>query len=280
MAGLADLRIIPVLDLKEGLVVRGIRGERAKYRPIESKIAVSAEFEDVLEVFYQGFGFTEFYVADLDALLSAGEKNHFALLFRAGKNKKQLRFSFMLDAGVRDAASAGLVLRAGAEKVIIGTETLLSLEGLKEIVKTLGPWRLVVSIDAKGGKILSPAPEIACLTPPEAIAEIRKAGIREFILLQLDRVGTGEGLDKPLIRECLQVLGGSAPHAGTLIVGGGVSGQEDLQWLAASGAAGALVASVLHDGLLDSETVRRLQGVKSEAARENKARRVGDEKQR
>ncbi len=171
------------------------------------------------------------------------------------------------------------MLRAGAEKVIIGTETLLSLEGLKEIVKTLGPRRLVVSIDAKGGKILSPAPEIACLTPPEAIAEIRKAGIREFILLHWtgwEGGRTGQAVN----RECLQVLGGSAPHAGTLIVGGGVSGQEDLQWLAASGAAGALVASVLHDGLLDSETVRRLQGVKSEAARENKARRVGDEKQR
>ena len=37
-------------------------------------------------------------------------------------------------------------------------------------------------------------------------------------------------------------------------------GYEDLQWLKANGVCGALVATVLHNGLLSKEMIKQLQG--------------------
>jgi len=252
-------RIIPVLDLKDGLVVRGVRGERDGYLPVKSRLASSAEFTDILKAFYQAFRLREFYIADLDALMSGRRKNQLALLSAREKiNIPQL--SLMVDAGICNATGADEVYQAGVEKVIIGTETLPSFEVLSEIINAVaGPNCLVVSIDTKNRQVLSPSPEIAGLKPAEVIREIRRTGIREFILLQLARVGTGEGLDKPLIQDCLNVLKDIDGDYASLLVGGGVSGYEDLRWLADNGLEGALVASVLHDGRLDPDKIRELQ---------------------
>ena len=35
--------LIPVIDLLDGQVVRGVRGERARYRPIESALCRGSE---------------------------------------------------------------------------------------------------------------------------------------------------------------------------------------------------------------------------------------------
>ncbi|NLI93803.1 MAG: hypothetical protein GX434_16900 [Peptococcaceae bacterium] len=253
-----QFKIIPVLDLKDGLVVRGIRGDRAKYQPVQSKLTPSAEFSDVLEAFHTGFGFEEFYIADLDALTSGGERNQLSLLANRIKTNKP-PVSFMVDAGIRDAAGIAGVVKAGVKKIVVGTETLLSLEALKEMVAVYDSRSLVVSIDIRGTEVISSSPEIARMTPAGAVREIRKTGIQDFILLQLGKVGTGEGLDKPLIQECLSVLAEMDRSDVTLLVGGGISGSEDLKWLADLGLDGALIASVLHDGKLGPDTVRALQ---------------------
>ncbi|SHH69924.1 HisA/HisF-related TIM barrel protein [Desulfosporosinus lacus] len=250
-------KIIPVLDLKEGLVVRGVRGQREQYRPVQSSLTSSAGFVDVLQAFYEQYGLTEFYIADLDAITSAGRKNHFDLL--AGRQKVGGFFpSLMLDAGVRDAGSIKEIAGTGVEKIIIGTETLFSLEALAEIINICGPDKLMVSIDIRDTRIVSPVPELASLAPPEAIRVVRQKGIREFILVQISQVGSREGVDRALVEACLQELGTGEASKGTLFLGGGISGYDDLQWLSRSGAGGALVATILHQKLLDREKVRAL----------------------
>lgn len=251
-----SFRIIPVLDLKDGLVVRGIRGERAKYQPVKSNLTSSAEFIKVMEAINIGFGFTEFYIADLDALISNGKENQLSLIGRKIVTSI-FPYSLMLDAGVHDVESVAKVLQAGVNKVVVGTETLPSLEVLREIIDIFGSRHLVVSIDTMNEKVISLSPEICHWTPPEAMREIHKAGIDEFILLQIARVGTGEGLDKMLIQDCLSALSG-VNFKGVLFVGGGISGYEDLKWLADNGLGGALVASVLHDGRLNRNQVQIL----------------------
>ena len=62
------MRILPVLDLKGGQVVRGVAGRRKEYRPIVSRIVSSAEPLAVARAFREQFGLRELYVADLDAI--------------------------------------------------------------------------------------------------------------------------------------------------------------------------------------------------------------------
>lgn len=254
-------RIIPALDLKDGVVVHGIRGEREKYQPIESVLSISSEFSAVVDGFVNQLGLKEFYIADLDAIMTSMKKDH--LNFVEQKNADSVKtlepISFMMDAGVYDVEGVGKVLEAGVDYVIIGTETLPSLVMLEEIINRYGTERIMVSLDIKENKILSSAMEITLLTPPQALRRLMELGIQQFILLELSKVGTGAGLNKALIRECLTILGEQTDKpVGSLILGGGVSGYEDLSWLVQMGVSGVIVATALHDGRLTREKLSQL----------------------
>ena len=62
------MRVIPVIDLMGGHVVRGVAGERSRYRPVVSLLAQDAAPRSVAQAFAQRLGAREVYVADLDAI--------------------------------------------------------------------------------------------------------------------------------------------------------------------------------------------------------------------
>ena len=248
-------KIIPVLDLMGGIVVRGVRGERAKYKPVESKLALSAGIYDVAAAFNLQYGFRDFYIADLDAIISAGKRNQFDLLESLGEKMPGL--SSMVDAGVHDAAGATLVLKRGATKAIVGTETLPSLEVWEEIAAAIPNRRLMASIDTNEEVVISASKEIARLSPAGVIRTLCSTGARECILLSLSKVGTGEGLNRRLILDCVDAI---KEKQGELFFGGGVSCLEDLRWLASNGVAGALVASIFHAAPPDPEEIQNITG--------------------
>ena len=62
------MQIIPVIDLKNGLVVRGVAGRRELYRPVESVLNCEATPRSVANAFASNLGFRNTYVADLDAI--------------------------------------------------------------------------------------------------------------------------------------------------------------------------------------------------------------------
>ncbi len=66
-----QVQLIPVIDLKGGVVVRGVAGQRTTYRPVESLLGCDATPESVARSFEQHFGFKSVYIADLDAIAGA-----------------------------------------------------------------------------------------------------------------------------------------------------------------------------------------------------------------
>jgi uncharacterized protein related to proFAR isomerase len=93
------------------------------------------------------------------------------------------------------------------------------------------------------GRVLSRVAALRGATPTEGLALVAAAGWSMVIILTLDRVGTGSGLDWTL----LSAVKTDFPHL-QLIAGGGVRAPADLHVLAATGANGVLVATALHRG--------------------------------
>ncbi len=62
------MQIIPVIDIKNGVVVHARAGDRASYRPIETPLASSAEPLAVIEGLLSLFPFDTLYLADLDGI--------------------------------------------------------------------------------------------------------------------------------------------------------------------------------------------------------------------
>ncbi|WP_258359393.1 HisA/HisF-related TIM barrel protein [Moorella sulfitireducens] len=266
-----SFRLIPVIDMKDGLVVHALRGERENYKPIKSVLTSSAELDMVIEAFVRKFGLREFYLADLDAIAGDGhtrdgQTGNLNILARIIQRNREItgymgRISFMVDAGAGDVVGVEQVLKAGADQVVIGTETLISLSHLEAIIKRYSSRHIIVSLDSREGRIISATPELADLTPPQALRQLRGLGVKKFILLELNRVGTGAGPDRRLIRECIAALVTPDYQSSNsfLLVGGGVSGFNDLQWLANAGIDGALVATALHNGSLTYQDIKALK---------------------
>lgn len=240
------MRLIPVLDLMNGLVVHGIRGERSQYRPVESCLTSSAEPLPVARALKAETGCREFYIADLDALQCTGDhRDHIAEL--AGG----LSADLWIDAGITDAASAQRVLNYGADKIIICTESLPDRETLDAIAKAIDYGRMVFSIDIVNGRVISKAPFLKGLSPLDALEMVSGHGWLNFILLTLDHVGTGSGPDW----ELLETARHRFPQL-TFFAGGGIHIPEDIDRLISLNIDGALVATALHRGWITARHIR------------------------
>jgi phosphoribosylformimino-5-aminoimidazole carboxamide ribotide isomerase len=239
IASVADMRVVGVIDLKDGKAVHAVRGERERYRPVHSVIASGDGGPlTVARAFRSELGLDEVYVADLDAI--TGEGGHDSTIAALAREAH-----VMVDAGVSEPARAQALLDLGAHRVIVGTETLTGPEALERLLAALPDGALVLSIDLRDGHLLSPDPQLAGLPAREAVARLHRDNLREAIVLDLARVGSGAGLDVELIAD----LHGAFPEL-ALLAGGGVRDVGDLRALRDAGAAGTLVATALHSGVI------------------------------
>lgn len=236
------MKILPVIDLMQGCVVRGIGGRREEYRPIESRLAADSRPVSIGRAL-AAMGFDEVYVADLDAI--AGRDPAWSVY----ESLAECGLRLQIDAGLGDVARGETMRRfvdgcPGVTGVIVGLETLSAAEVLPHLVGRFGPERLVFSLDLKSGKALREFPGLAT-GAPEAIADWAwEGGVRRILVLDLARVGLGQGAGTEAI--CRRIR---ARHPDCwLSAGGGASGLESLWSLHAAGCDEVLAASALHDG--------------------------------
>src|SRR5215813_5118333 len=111
--------IIPVLDVRGGVVVRARMGHRDQYRPLESPLSPSSDPVDVMRGLYSVYPFKTFYIADLDAIMGRG--NNEAALRRL--NAEFPAAVFWVDNGVSDLSSARNWLDAELGHLVIGSES-------------------------------------------------------------------------------------------------------------------------------------------------------------
>lgn len=232
------MKVIPVIDVLNGVAVHAIRGERERYLPLRSVLCKSVDPLDVALVF-ESLGFDELYLADLDAIL--GKPANFAL-YQQIKTKTNL--DFMVDAGITDITKAQKVFETGASKIVIGTETLTDLNFVDQAVKSFGEDRVVVSIDLKGGKVTSVSENVRSMDIVSLVERLEGMGVEQIIVLDLDRVGTESGVNLKVVKRVLKETGIK------VLVGGGIRGIEDLKELRDLGVYGSLVGPFCTKGKL------------------------------
>jgi phosphoribosylformimino-5-aminoimidazole carboxamide ribotide isomerase len=230
------LKFVPVIDVLNGVAVHAVKGNRAEYQPLKSVLTSSVVPIEIASVFKLQ-GFSELYLADLDAIL----RNEFN--FGLYTDLARLGFSFMVDVGVVDLVVVKKLRDCGVSKIVIGTETLQSVSFVKKVVQQVGAECVVVSIDVKDGKVLTRFGFDGPSDVFELLLAFCAVGVSEFILLDLSRVGSGMGVNVELLRKVLAVL-----SDGRVYVGGGVKSVDDLLVLEGLGVLGVLFATALHSG--------------------------------
>ncbi|KAA2237505.1 HisA/HisF-related TIM barrel protein [Salinarimonas soli] len=221
--------VVPVIDLRGGLVVRARAGARDTYAPIETPLSPSAEPAAVARGLVAAVPARRLYVADLDAI--AGRPADIAGLRAIAAACPGIEL--WVDAGFATGEAVADFLSLGLGRAVLGSESQADVTLVRRFRADA-----ILSLDSRGEVPLGPAPlhEDASLWPDDVI------------VMTLARVGLGLGPDLERIAAARRL----SPRA-KLYAAGGLRGPEDLPALRRAGAAGALVASAIHDGRLRRE---------------------------
>lgn len=238
-----------MLDLLGGEVVRAVRGERGRYRPMQSGLAPGSHPLTLARALLDHpachTGAPVLYIADLDAIQGRPPQQAVLreLLHRLGRERPG--FTLWLDAGFADPAAAASVIggldapaaKAGVRPVY-GSESLRSLDALAAVAAEPGA---ILSLDCRLEQALDPA---GCWQHPARWPAC-------VIVMTLDRVGADRGPDLATFTR-LRAQAGARQVVGA----GGIRDADDLAAGLAAGASAWLVASALHDGRLGEPAPR------------------------
>ncbi len=225
------MRIIPVLDLKGGVVVRAARGERDSYRPIVTPLSAGPDPVAVAEGLRGLFPFPAFYIADLDAIAGRAPNEAALTRLQAMRGAPEL----WVDAGIADADGLAAALAKPWLCPVLGSESQRD-EAL--LARFRDRPNLILSLDffADGFR------------GPRSLLERPELWPGRVIVMTLAKVGSGAGPDIERLRELKARAGGR-----DIIAAGGVRNVADIEALEALGVSAALVATSLHDGTLTRE---------------------------
>ncbi len=227
----------PAVDLKGGRCVQLVGG-----RPDEVRVSLPDPVAIAQSWYERGFG--TLHLVDLDAALGSGDNLELIhRLVRATPAETQV------GGGVRDESLAVELLDAGADRIVVGTRALDDPDWLASLA--LGhPGRVMVALDTRDGRILrrgwteETALEIASYLP--SLGTLPLAGI---LSTDVGREGRLEGIDR---ESCRQVIS-TSPHP--VWASGGVTTEDELEYLDAQGAAGVVLGMALYTETLNPSDV-------------------------
>jgi len=226
--------IIPAIDLKCGKVVRLFQG---KFN--QEKVYSADPVKVAKHWAKQGAKFL--HIVDLDGAASGAPKNIEVLK----KIIDQVGMGVEFGGGVRSNKTITKLLNLGVERVILGTKAASDAKFLKQAWKKFGE-RIIVSIDAKCGKILTQGWNCkVAKTTLDFAEELKKIGFKQIIYTDISRDGTLGGPNIPGIKKLLKLTGLK------VIASGGISDLKDLvklNQLKKQGLVGVIIGKALYEG--------------------------------
>ena len=187
-------RIIPCLDIKDGRVVKGVRF--VELSDAGDPVALARR--------YEAEGADELVFLDITATVE-GRRATLAVVRAVAA---ELTIPFAVGGGVAGVEHVNDLLRAGCDKVSVNSAAVRDPELIRASSRRFGAQCVVVAIDARRSPNAPFEFEVVVdggRTPTgrDAVAwahECERLGAGELLVTSIDRDGTREGFDVPLLR--------------------------------------------------------------------------------
>jgi phosphoribosylformimino-5-aminoimidazole carboxamide ribotide isomerase len=226
--------LYPAIDISDGKAVRLVQGdfnEKTVYE--DSPVEAARAWVDA--------GARFLHVVDLDGARTGSPKS----LHHLEQITHELHVPVQYGGGLRSLPAVRDALRAGAERVILGTAAYTDIDFLDDVLGAFRE-RVIVSVDTRGGNVSTSGWQETTQMPAEAVIErLQNRGVRSFVYTNVDRDGMLEGPDLDEVKRIAAVV------RGRFIYSGGIGKIEDLAGLAALrqvNLGGVIVGKALYEG--------------------------------
>ncbi len=231
--------LYPAIDLKDGKCVRLVQGDMTRDTVYNEDPAAQAHD-------WARAGFSWIHVVDLDGAVEGVPKNHTAV--RA--ILKETDLPVQLGGGIRTMEQIEHWLAEGVSRVILGTAAVREPELVRAACNKF-PGQIAVGIDALNGDVMVDGwVDSSNIQATELAAHFEDAGVSAIIYTDIDRDGTGKGVN--IVSTIALAQSTSIP----VIASGGVGSLEDLRLVkdaAQYGVNGVIIGRALYDGTVTPE---------------------------
>jgi len=236
--------VLPAIDLKAGEVVRLKQGD------FERKTVYSQDPLAVAEDFAAA-GAEWLHLVDLDGA-SAGESKNFSVI---KKIALETELKIQTGGGIRKKEDVKRLLDLGVNRAIIGTLAVKDPDLLAEIIAEFGAESILVSIDARDGKVATSGwLEASEKDMLDFAQEMEAIGVKYILYTDIGRDGMLSGPDFAGLKKLKSATGLK------IIASGGISSNRDLYDLAAADFYGAITGQAIYQGKVDLKEVLKKQG--------------------
>lgn len=239
--------IIPAIDLRDGKVVRLFQGRFDRQKVYSDNPVKTAKY-------WAKQGAKSLHIVDLDGASLGAPKNIKVLK----EIIDQVGIGVEFGGGVRSIPTISKLFDLGVQRVILGTKAASDAKFLKQAWEKFGE-RIIVSIDAKCGKVLTQGWNCKAAKTTLAFAkELKKIGFKQLIYTDISKDGTLAGPNIAGIKELLKET------QLKVIASGGVSELKDLTKLSKlkkQGLSGVIVGKALYEGKFTLAEALKTNGV-------------------
>jgi len=224
------MEVIPSIDLKSGRCVRLYQGDYDQETVYSLEpAAVALRWEDQ--------GALRLHLVDLDGALAGSTvnlKTIIAIVQRVG-------IPVQVGGGIRDAATAELLLTSGADRVVIGTAAVLEPALVGDLCQQHGSERVVVAVDARDGQVaIKGWTERTSFDAIDLANQMASLGVRRILYTDINRDGT---LTEPNFEANATLVRATGM---SVLASGGIATLEHIRRLAETGVEGVILGSALY----------------------------------
>ncbi len=198
---------------------------------------------------WESFGARILHIVDLDGAFTGRQKNIEIVL----KIRKYVKMVLEVGGGIRDMETVEQIVKAGIERVILGTSAVEDSAFVVEACNRF-PGRILVGIDAKDGKVAVRGwEEVSTVGAKELARRVESAGVAGIVYTDISRDGMLTGPNVAAQQEMVKTV--TVP----VIASGGIATLDDIRdLLQVKGLWGAITGKAIYSGSLDLKEAIKL----------------------